>query len=66
MWVQIRQLLQGSTLFVEEASNISADDKSIRFFVIRAFRVNKCEQCINGQDFHEMHACLRGLNNLLT
>ena len=33
----------GFTQFVKEASNISADNKSIQFFMICALRVDKCE-----------------------
>ena len=37
----------GSTLFVKEASNISAHDKDIRLFELCALRVNKCEFSVN-------------------
>ena len=47
--------------------NISAYDKSRQLCCIGALRVDKCEFVfIYGHDFHEMHAHLRGSNNLLT
>ena len=33
--------------------------------MICALSVDKCEQCIYSQNFHEIHASLLGLNNLL-
>ena len=62
MWTQIR--VQGQSdpdlHCFKEFSNVSADNKNIRLFVICALRVNTCEVSVYGQDFHEMHARLHG------
>ena len=63
MWTQIRRLLwEPSDLGLHCLSNWLPTTKADDICCIAALMVNKC----NGQEYHEVHACLRILNDLLT
>ena len=51
---------------LKRLQNVSVDKKNIRLFVICALRIIHVRSVIYGQDFHEMHARLRGPKSLLT
>ena len=72
MWTQIRLLPQEQSdldpnCLLKTSKHFSKQQKQTIFVCFGALSVDKCEfQFIYCRDFHDMHARLRGSNNLLT